>query len=60
MTFALQWREHGIQLQLHECDSAPIREGAERALVLFDAEQMPDTPGFSSSRMHLHRDEDEG
>jgi hypothetical protein len=51
IAFALEWLEQGIELRLHELDAAPIREAAGRAQTLMLAEDLPDTPGYTSHAM---------
>jgi hypothetical protein len=51
ITFALEWRAQGIELRLHGVDGAPIHEAAGRAQTLMPAQEMPDTPGYTSHTM---------
>ncbi len=53
VTFALEWRERGIELSMHELDAAPIRDAAGTAQRIFPEDEMPDTPGFTSGTMHV-------
>ncbi len=54
VTFALEWRGQGIELQLHTLDAAPIREAAQRAQMLMPDAVMRDTPGHTWSTAPLH------
>lgn len=58
ITFALEWRAQGIDLQLHELDAAPIREAAQHAQILMPGAAIADTPHHSWSIASLHMHEE--
>jgi hypothetical protein len=59
IAFALEWKAQGIELQLHELDTAPLHDAAARSQTLFEFGDLAESPGYTLGTIHLHESDGE-